>query len=218
MDIKYIMIPKKLSSILIVNSEPDISELFAEMLLMGDETYIINAAKTGKECLQAMERNLPDLVLLDTEIPDMDGWELIGNIKQNWDIPVIIISSKPPVIEDFIRISLVSDYLTKPVTLDGLLMAVKDALELPRLIDQCISRVNKYMINMDKEESLYRLFLLLKQNISDRKQYILMKQLYSDRNRGNAVETKLMLDNLKGKINKTKNDIEYFKNYKVLFA
>ena len=209
------MIPKKLSSVLIVNTEPDISELFAEMLSMGDETYIINAAKNGKECLQAMERNLPDLVLLDTEIPDMDGWELIGNIKKNWGIPVIIISSKAPVIEDFIRISLVSDYLTKPVTLDGLLMAVKDALELPRLIDQCIGSVNKYM---DKEESMYLPFLLLKQNISDRKQYILMKQLYSDRNRSNGVETKLMLDNLKGKIKKTKNDIDYFKNYKVLIA
>jgi hypothetical protein len=94
-------------------------------------------------------------------------------------------------------------------------MAVKDALELPRLIDQCIERVNKYM---GKEESMYLLFLLLKQNISDRKQYILMKQLYSDRNQGNGVETKLMLDNLKGKINKTRNNIEYFKNYKVLFA
>jgi DNA-binding NtrC family response regulator len=218
MDIRDIMIPKKSSSILIVNSEPDISELFAEMLLMGDDLYIINAAKTGKECLQAMERNPPDLVLLDTEIPDMGGWELIENIKKNWEIPVIIISSKAPVIEDFMRISLVSDYLMKPVTLDGLLMAVKDALELPRLIDQCIGRVNKYMDNMDKEESMYRLFLLLKQNISDRKQYILMKQLYSDRNRGNGIETKLILDNLKGKMNKARTDIEYFKNYKVLFA
>ncbi len=209
------MIPKKLSSILLVNSEPDISELFAEMLLMGDEVYIINTAKTGKECLQSIERNLPDLVLLDTDIPDMDGWELIENIKKNRDIPVIIISSKAPVIEDFMRVSKVSDYLTKPVTLDGLLMAVKDALELPHLLDQCIGSVNKYM---DKEKSMYNLFLLLKQNISDRKQYILMKQLYSDRNRSNGVEAKLMLDNLKGKINKARNDIEYFKNNMVIFA
>jgi len=209
------MIPKKSSSILIVNSEPDIAELFAEMLLMGDDSYIINAAKTGKECLQAMERNLPDLVLLDTEIPDMEGWELIEHIKENWEIPVIIISSKAPVIEYLMRISLVSDYLMKPVTLDGLLMAVKDALELPRLLDQCIERINKYT---DKEGSMYLLFLLLKQNISDRKQYILMKQLHSDRNRGNEVEIKLTLDNLKGKINKTRKNLEYFKNYKVLFT
>jgi DNA-binding response OmpR family regulator len=209
------MIPKKSSSILIVNSEPDIAELFAEMLLMGDEAYIINTAKTGKECLQAMERNPPNLVLLDIEIPDMGGWELIEKINKNWGVPVIIISSKVPVIEDFMRISLVSDYLTKPVTLDGLLMAVKDALELPQLIDQCLESVNKYM---DKEGSMYLSFALLKQNISDRKQYILMKQLYSDKNRGNSVETKLMLDNLKGRINKARNDIEHFKNNKVLFA
>ena len=209
------MVPKKLHSILIVNSELDIAELFAEMLLMGDDGYIINATKTGKGCLQAMEQNPYDLVLLDTEIPDMDSWELIEKIKKNLGVPVIIISSKAPSIEDFMRISKVSDYLMKPVTLDGLLMAVKDALELPRLLDRCIESVNKYM---DNEESMYFLFLLLKQNISDRKQYILMKQLYSDRNRGNGLETKLMLDNLKGKINKARNEIEYFKNYKVLFS
>jgi CheY-like chemotaxis protein len=209
------MIPKKLSSILIVNSEPDIAELFAEMLLMGDDSYIINAAHTGKECLLALEQNLPDLILLDTELPDMGGWELIENIKANYEIPIIIISSKAPVIEEYMRFSLVSDYLLKPVTLDGLLMAVKDALELPHLIDQCMQSVNKYV---DKEESMYLLFLLLKQNISDRKQYILMKQIYSDKNPGNGVETKLILDNLKGKINKARKDIEYFKNYKVLFA
>lgn len=209
------MNPKKLSSILIVNSEPDISELFAEMLLMGDKEYIINAANTGKECLKAMERTLPDLVLLDIEIPDMGGWDLIEKIKNNWGVPVIIISAKAPVIEDLMRISLVSDYLMKPVTLDGLLMAVKDALELPHLLDQCIQSVNKYT---DKEESMYPLFLLLKQNIVDRKQYILMKQLYSDKILGNKTETKLMLDNLKGKINKARNNIDYFKNYKVLLA
>lgn len=209
------MIPKKSGSILIVNSESDITELFAQMLLMGDDAYILNTANTGKECLQAMERNPPDLVLLDIEIPDMDGWELIEMIKKNREIPVIVISSKVPVIEDLMRISLVSDYLLKPVTLDGLLMAVKDALELPHLIDQCIGSVNKYM---DKEGSVHPLFLLLKQNISDRKQYILMKQLYSDRNPGNGAETKPILDNLKGKINKVRTDIEYFKNNMVLFA
>jgi DNA-binding response OmpR family regulator len=209
------MIPKKLSSILIVNNEPDIAELFAEMLLMGDDPYIINVANTRKECLLAMERNLPDLMLLDIEIPDMDGWELIEKVKKNWGIPVVIISSKAPAIEDFMRFSLVSDYLMKPVTLDGLLMAVKDALELPRLLDQCMQSVNKCMY---KEGSVYPLFSFLKQNISDRKQYILMKQLYSDRNPGNGIETKLILDNLKGKINKANNNIEYFKNYNALFA
>jgi DNA-binding response OmpR family regulator len=209
------MVPKRSSSILIVNSEPDISELFAEMLLMGEEEYIINTAKTAKECLLGLERNPPDLVLLEIELPDMGGWELIEKIKIIREVPVIIISSKPPVIEDLMRICLVSDYLMKPVTLDGLLMAVKDALELPYLLDQCLTRVNKYR---DKEESMYLLFLLLKQNISDRKQYILMKQLFSDKNLGNGGKKKLVLDNLKGRIKKAKNNTDYFKNSGILFA
>ncbi|MCX9083912.1 MAG: response regulator [Candidatus Methanoperedens sp.] len=210
------MIPKRSSSILIVNSKPDISELFAEMLLMGDGEYIINIAKTGKECIKAMERNLPGLVLLDIELADTSGWELIEKIKSNWqEIPVIIVSSKPPSIEDIKRISLVSDYLMRPVTLDGLLMAVKDALELPELLDQCLGRVNKYM---EQDGSMYSLFLLLKQNISDRKQYILFKQLYSNNDQDNGVETKLILDNLKVRITKARDNIEYFKNSRVLFA
>jgi CheY-like chemotaxis protein len=210
------MIRKDLKSILIVNSEPGIAELFAEMLLMGDEKYILNIANTGKECLMAMKHNKPDLVLLDIELTDIDGWELLDTIKKKTEYPnVVIITSKPPDIDDFMRFSLVSDYLMKPVTLDGLLMAVKDALELPVLLDQCIKSLNKHK---DKDEILLHLFLLLKQNIYDRKHYILMKQLYPDKVLSNNVEVKLKLENIRKNIHKAQDEINYFRNYKVLFA
>jgi len=210
------MIRKDLKSILIVNSEPDIAELFAEMLLMSDEKYILNIANTGKECLIAMKHNSPDLVLMDVELSDMDGWELLDKIKKNTeDTNVVIITSKPPAIDDFMRLSMVSDYLMKPVTLDGLLMAVKDALELPVLLEQCFKSLNK---NKDKDERLSLLFLLLKQNIYDRKHYILMRQLYPDKMLGNNGEAKLRLENIREKIKKAQNEINHFRNYKVLFA
>ena len=210
------MIRKDLKSILIVNGEPDIAELFAEMLLMGDEKYILNIANTGKECLLAMKRNKPDLVLLDIELSDMEGWELIDKIKKNTkETPVVIITSKPPDIDDLMRLPMVSDYLMKPVTLDGLLMAVKDAMELPVLFEQCIKSLEKCK---DKEEVMYLLFLLLKQSIYDRKHYILLRQLYPGRKLGNDGEKKKLLDNLKIKINKAQNEINHFKNYNVLFA
>lgn len=209
------MTRKDLKSILIVNSDTDIAELFAEMLLMSDEKYILNTAYTGKECLMAIKRNRPDLVLLDIELSDMGGWELIDKIKTNMETPVVIITSKPPDIDDLMRLPMVSDYLMKPVTLDGLLMAVKDAIELPVLFEQCIKSLEKCK---DKEEMMYLLFLLLKQSIYDRKHYILLRQLYPDRNLGNEREKKLLLDNLKEKINKAQNEINHFKNYNVLFA
>lgn len=210
------MMQKKLKSILIVNSEPDIADLFAEMLLMDVDKYIINTAYTGNDCLLALERDTPDMILFDMDFMDIGGWDLIEKIKETVsEIPVVVISSKPPIIDDFLRLSLVSDYLVKPVTLDGLLMAVKDALEIPALLQECIETVKHCR---GKEEILYLVFSLLKQGIADRKRYILMRQLYPDRNLKNDPGTKLLLYNLRDKIEKTTSEIESFKNNKVLIA
>ncbi len=210
------MIRKYSKSILIVDCEPDISELYAEMLLMDDEKYIVNTAYTGKECLIAIKCNKPDLVLLDVALSDMNGWDLIEQIKKgSKDISIVIITSKPPDINDLGRLSMVSDYLMKPVTLDGLQMAVKDALELPVLFRQCRKNLKNCK---DRQESTHLMFLMLKQNIYDRKQYILIRQLYPDRKLENDRATKNMLTNLKGKISRVRNEMNYFKNSGLSFA
>ncbi|MFZ3060467.1 MAG: response regulator [Candidatus Methanoperedens sp.] len=210
------MMQKKSKSILIVNSEPDVADLFAEMLLMDVDKYIINTAYTGNDCLLAMKRDTPDMVLLDMDFMDMDGWDLIEKIKETGpEIPVVVITSKPPGIDDFLRLSMVSDYLMKPVTLDGLLMAVKDAMEIPALLLECIETVKRCK---GKEEILYLVFSLLKQGIADRKRYILMRQLYPDRILENDPGTKILLYNLRDKIEKTTREIDLFKNNKVLIA
>jgi CheY-like chemotaxis protein len=208
------MMQKKSKSILIVNSEPDVAGLFAEMLLMDVDKYIINTAYTGNDCLLALERETADMVLLDMDF--MDGWELIELIKETKpEIPVVVITSKPPNIDDFLRLSMVSDYLMKPVTLDGLLMAVKDALEIPSLLLECTETLKHCK---GKEEILYLVFSLLKQSITDRKRFILMRQLYPDRILENDAGMKLLLYNLKEKIEKTTREIDSFKNNKVLIA
>ena len=88
-------------------------------------------------------------------------------------MPIVVITSKVPRINDVLRLSSVSDYIMKPVTLDGLHMAVKDALEIPPLLDQCYKTVKNYKQN----ENMVYLFYLFKQNIIDRKRFILMRQL-----------------------------------------
>ncbi len=208
------MMRKKSKSILIVDSEPDVAGLFAEMLLMDVEKYIINTAYTGNDCLLALERDTPDMILLDMDFVDMDGWELIEKIKKTVPgIPVVVITSKLPGIDDFLRLSIVSDYLVKPVTLDGFLMAVKDALEIPALLQDCIETVKHCK---GKEELLYIVFSLLKQGIADRKRLILMQQLYPERILENDPGTKLLLYNLRNKIEKTTREIDSLKNNKIL--
>ncbi len=172
---------------MVVNSDPDIADLFAEMLLSDENNYIVITTFTGKGCLWGINKNKPDMILMDIELPDMNGWDLTEKIKENNpDMPIVVITSKIPGIKDMLRLSHVSDYLMKPVTLDGLQMAVKDALEIPSLLDQ--------------------------QSIIDRKRFILMRQLYSTKKLVNDPESRKILDNLKEKINASENEIKHFKN------
>ncbi|CAG1003222.1 putative transcriptional regulatory protein TcrX [Methanosarcinales archaeon] len=177
---------EKSKSIVVVNSDPDIADLFAEMLLSDENNYIVTTTFTGKGCLRGINKNKPDMVLMDIELPDMDGWDLIEKIKaNNPDMPIVVITSKIPGIKDMLRLSHVSDYLMKPVTLDGLQMAVKDALEIPSLLDQCII---------------------------DRKRFILMRQVYPTKKLVNDPQSKKILDDLKEKINASQNEIKHFKS------
>ena len=206
---------EKSKTILVVNSEPDIADLFAEMLLSDENDYIVTTTFTGKGCLLGINKNKPDMVLMDIELADMDGWELIKKIRMNNpDMPIVVITSKIPVINDMLQLSPVSDYLMKPVTLDCLHMAVKDALEIPPLLDQYYEIVKNYKEN----EDMVYLFYLLKQNIIDRKRFILMRQLYPAIKLVNDPESKKFLDDLKEKINVSQNKIEHFKNNRLLFS
>jgi DNA-binding NtrC family response regulator len=207
---------EKNKSILVVDSEPEITDLFAEMLLMDVNPYIVTTAFTGKECLLGIEKNNPDMVLMDIELPDIGGWDLIEKIKtNNPDMPVVVITSIKPHINEMFRLSQVSDYLIKPVTLDCLHMAVRDAIEIPPLLEKCVKTIKDHR---EKEDMIYLVYLLLKQSIIDRKRFILMRQLYPDKKLENDPESKMLLDNLKEKITEAQAEIKCFKNNRFLLA
>lgn len=206
------MVNKKPNYVLIANSEPEIADLFAEMLLMDVEKYRFKMAYTGRDCLSSLSGDAPDMMVLDIDLPDMDGWELIKRIKeQKPHMPVIIVTAKPPAMDDFSRMHMVSDYLMMPVTVDGLHMAVRDALEVPSLLETCIEAVRCLK---GKEENLCVLekkIMLLKQSISDRKFFIMMRQLYPDKRLRNDPNTRLMLESLRMRIDRAYSEIEEFK-------
>ncbi len=207
---------QKLKSILIINREPDLAALYAEMLSMSGEKYMLNMAYTGKDGLLFLKKHVPNLILLDIELDDMGGWELIEKIKLiGPDIPLIVITARPPGIEDLTRLTLVSDYIARPVTLDCLHMAVKDALEVPVILNKCIEKVRR---SPAKDELIFGVeenIRLMKQSIIDRKIFILMRQIYPDNRDPNA---KILLDNLKEKIDRVHNELEIFKNRECLLT
>lgn len=206
------MVHKKSNYVLIANSEPEIADLFAEMLLMDVEKYRFKIACTGRDCLSALMKDTPDMVLLDLDLPDMDGWELIKQIKEEKPYtPVVIITSRSPTMDDFSRIHMVSDYLMMPVTADSLHMAVRDALEVPSLLETCIEAVRCLKGKEENLSILEKKIMLLKQSINDRKFFIMMRQLYPDIKLRGDPNTRLLLESLRMRIDKAYSEIEEFK-------
>lgn len=102
--------------------------------------YSISVAMDGKKALDVVEKDLPDLVLLDIMMPDMDGYEICRRIRDNEGtrmIPVIFLtarSSKEDIVQGFEAGAV--DYVTKPFNTAELLARVRTHVELKRARDE----------------------------------------------------------------------------------
>lgn len=102
-------------------------------LILGRRGYTVLGANGGREGLELVRKELPDLVLLDLMMPDMDGWDVYHQIKSEKstrDIPVIVITAKALNIDKVLglRIAKVEDYIAKPFSPQELLQRVDQVL------------------------------------------------------------------------------------------
>jgi len=89
-------------SILLVDDDRDFVRLMRRMLQDPVRRYQVSSVHTGEQALEKLEAGLPDLVLLDLKLPDMDGNEVLARIRANpdWaDLPVMIVSAQDEVEE-----------------------------------------------------------------------------------------------------------------------
>lgn len=119
-------------TVLIVDDTPRNINLLANVL--GREGYLISAATSGKQAFAIIEKVLPDLILLDVMMPEMDGFEVCKRLKASpgtKNIPIIFLTAKtePEDIVAGFELGAV-DYVTKPLTASVLIARVKTHLEL----------------------------------------------------------------------------------------
>lgn len=116
-------------SVLVVDDEPDIRGLLQEIL--EDEGYSVSVAETAGAARSAVAESVPDLVLLDIWMPDMDGVSLLKSWRAggSLEFPVIMISGHGTV-ETAVEATRhgAVDFIEKPVSLARLLLAVEKAL------------------------------------------------------------------------------------------
>jgi DNA-binding response OmpR family regulator len=114
--------------ILIVEDEIKIAR-FLELEL-GHEGYIVDQANDGKEGLDKVLNNPYDLVVLDIMLPFVNGIEVLRKIRQNSEVPVILLTAKDEVMDKVIGLDMgADDYITKPFAIEELLARIRTALK-----------------------------------------------------------------------------------------
>lgn len=115
------------TTILIVEDDKTIQNFLKVTLKTQNYNYII--AETGLSDLSLFYANRPDLVLLDLGLPDIEGIEVLKQIRQNSSIPIIVVSARSSETEKVMALDYGSDdYVTKPFNAAELLARIRAAL------------------------------------------------------------------------------------------
>ncbi len=104
---------RKRKTILVVDDEPRLIGFIRMNLELEDHQVI--EAHNGLEALEALRKQLPDMVLLDVMMPELDGFETLRMLREFSDIPVIMLTAKGEENDKVLGLELgADDYITKP--------------------------------------------------------------------------------------------------------
>jgi len=118
--------------ILVVEDEPTLQETLAYNL--SREGYSVDTASDGQAALETARRVRPDLILLDVMLPVLDGFEVCRILRQEMNVPILMLTARDDEIDRVIGLGIgADDYVTKPFSMRELLARVKAQLRRSRL-------------------------------------------------------------------------------------
>lgn len=120
-------------TILVVDDEEGIRSSLQGIL--EDESYSVNLAVDGLDALAKLQKDLPDLVLLDIWMPGIDGLETLGKIKGMYPELAVVMISGHGTIETAVKSTKLGafDFIEKPLSLEKVLVTVHNAISMSRL-------------------------------------------------------------------------------------
>src|SRR4030065_1065744 len=125
-------------NILVVEDDTSLRETLAYNL--SRQEYSVQAVGDGLTALEAARKTHPDLVLLDLMLPGMDGLEVCRILRQEMNIPILILTARDDEIDRVIGLEIGADNsITKPFSMRELMARVQAHLRRERLIRQEVS-------------------------------------------------------------------------------
>ncbi|MGD9807835.1 MAG: response regulator transcription factor [Deferribacterales bacterium] len=133
------------SKVLVIDDDPDILEVLR--LLLSLENYDVSTAPNGITGLALAREKTPDLIILDLNLPDINGQQICKIIRGELDVPILILSARDNVSDKVVCLEYgADDYMTKPFENIELIARVKAILRRTEKSDQSA--------NGDTEESI----------------------------------------------------------------
>ncbi|MCQ8213403.1 response regulator transcription factor [Cetobacterium somerae] len=118
-----------MKKILIIEDEINLANSIE--LFFKNENFQLIVVHDGKKSIDKFYNEKPDLVLLDINLPNMNGWEICNEIRSNSDTPVIMMTARDSEYDELRGLELgADDYITKPINLKILLARVKRILKI----------------------------------------------------------------------------------------
>jgi len=156
-----------METVLVVDDNPDNVELLCQML---EDTYEMIKAYSGMSCITTARTELPDLILLDVMMPEMDGYQVIQQLQADEEtkrIPVIFLSARYRDIDRVIRgLELGAlDYITKPFEEELLRAKVQVGIRVKKAEDE----IKQHVRDLEELANARSMNELLQREITQRK-------------------------------------------------
>jgi len=214
--------------ILIVEDEKSISHFISTIL--NNNGYEAMKARSGAEALSMISSHCPDLIILDLGLPDMDGLDILRQIRSWSSLPVVVVSARSHEQDKVTALDLgADDYLTKPFGTEELLARVRTAIRHTRTasgndeiaqkgtytVKEMTIDYNKHQVLMRGENakltlSEFRIVALLGKYAGKVLTYdFIIKELWGPRAGGDNQILRVNMANIRRKIEKNPAEPEY---------
>lgn len=124
--------------ILVVEDNRDLNQAICEILLSHD--YAVKSASNGKDALEQISEQKPEVILCDIKMPKMDGYTLLKHARANPELrslPFIFLTARTDPADQRQALEIgIEDYLTKPIDEEDLILAIQNALRRRQVVEE----------------------------------------------------------------------------------